>query len=670
MKNPYLRSLFVMVVAFSNQWIAQGQETECATWPRVLPPEGLSIPNDLQATWEARIHALDKRLSAQSTSPYVDDIAVLIKACKLAIRFREFYVEKDFVKCDRLLALAELRLDQLEKHSGNAGQSRWQPDWASAIAKATKQHGATGSLQIRGFRSRVDGSVQPVGLILPEPNIGSESMKVPLYVWLHGRGDKATDLHFLCDRLDKKGEVAPAGAITLHPFGRHCVGYKNAGSTDVLEAIDFACANYPVDQNKIVLIGFSMGGAGVWHLAAHYSDRFVAASPGAGFAETARYQNLSPANYPPKYEQTLWGVNDVPAYTRNLFNIPVIAYSGELDKQIQAARIMEEAYASEGRKLEHMIGPGMGHKYHPDVLKELLARLANIAEQGKRPQPATVNLQTRHLRFAKCDWIQIDGVQRQYEDTRVEAKRSETGKWVLQTKNVSRLELVPPTATDLVVDGTSVERKPGRIARIVKDTNGKWQSVEAFQTTRKHPGMSGPIDDAFYDPFLFVSPTGKSGSAAIERWVQCEMNAAILRWTALMRGEPRVKRDMEVTDDDMRKYHLVLWGDPQSNTLIARMLKNSIVPLTWNRDDLRLGGKRWDAQLHMPALIMPNPVAANHYVVFNSSLTFREAHDRTNSLQNPHLPDWAIVSLDQPPSAELPGRIADAGFFSDDWKLE
>ncbi len=93
-------------------------------------------------------------------------------------------------------------------------------------------------------------------------------------------------------------------------------------------------------------------------------------SPGAGFAETRRYQNLSPDKYPADYVQKLWGVYDVPDYTRNLFNLPVIAYSGENDKQIQAARVMEEAYQAEGRQLEHLIGPGMGHKYHPQVLKD------------------------------------------------------------------------------------------------------------------------------------------------------------------------------------------------------------------------------------------------------------------------------------------------------------
>jgi hypothetical protein len=60
-------------------------------------------------------------------------------------------------------------------------------------------------------------------------------------------------------------------------------------------------------------------------------------------------------------------------------------------------------------------------------------------------------------------------------------------------------------------------------------------------------------------------------------------------------------------------------------------------------------------------------MAREKYVVLNSGITFRENHDRTNSLQNPKLPDWAIIDLTQPPDGNAPGRIADADFFDEQW---
>ncbi|MCC6508863.1 MAG: prolyl oligopeptidase family serine peptidase [Pirellulaceae bacterium] len=633
----------------------------CDAWTRALPPEGLEVPAEKAAAWNARIELLDKQLAQNVGSAYWADVEVLVKACRLAIRFREFYQEKDFAKCDRLLTMAEQRVAWLPNKLADPTQPRSGP-----------LPGVEGEkrLQVRGFISRVDGSAQPVGLIMPDkqPAAGSQ---LPLFVWLHGRGDKATDLHFLCDRQDKAGEVAPADAITLHPFGRHCVGYKNAGATDVMEAIDFACANYPIDTRKIVLIGFSMGGAGVWHLAAHHADRFVAASPGAGFAETKRYQNLTPDKYPPKYEQLLWSVYDVPDYTRNLFNLPVIAYSGENDKQIQAARVMEEAFQAEGRTLQHLIGPGMGHKYHPEVLKDLVGRLSKIAATGQNSQPDQLHLQTRHLRVHRAGWVSVEGQLQQYADTRVTAQRK-ADVWQVMTKNVSRLTLTPPPGASLIVDQSSILRPAGAKAEVSlqRSAAGQWQTVEALPTNVKRPGVSGPIDDAFFEPFVFVTPTGKSSNARLNQWVECEQSYAIERWTSLMRGAPRVMRDIDIKPEDMQKYHLVLWGDVESNQVLARVLKQPNVPLVWSKEEVTLGEERWPASSSVPACIMPNPLAPSRYVVVNSGLTFRDAHDRTNSLQNPHLPDWAVFSLDGPRTAAAAGPVLAAGFFNDQWKFD
>jgi hypothetical protein len=76
----------------------------------------------------------------------------------------------------------------------------------------------------------------------------------------------------------------------------------------------------------------------------------------------------------------------------------------------------------------------------------------------------------------------------------------------------------------------------------------------------------------------------------------------------------------------------------------------------------------YSAAEHVPVLIYPNPLNPKKYIVVNSGPTFREGHDRTNSLQNPKLPDWAVVDLRTLPNAESTGKIVDAGFFDESWK--
>jgi hypothetical protein len=77
-----------------------------------------------------------------------------------------------------------------------------------------------------------------------------------------------------------------------------------------------------------------------------------------------------------------------------------------------------------------------------------------------------------------------------------------------------------------------------------------------------------------------------------------------------------------------------------------------------------------DASTHVPALTYPALKSPGFEAVINSGLTFREAHDKTNSLQNPKLPDWAILDITQPPSAETAGKVLAADFFDDRWQVK
>ncbi len=687
-------TLFFACWAFSNIVVVaacpQVPGNACPPIARTLPPEGLQLPSAKTVHWLTQLDSLANELNSHNSASAASlkpDIEVLLKACRMAIEYRELYSESDFAKVDRLLEMARQRVGMLAQPN---------VDWT----------GGTGR-QIRGFQSIVDESVQPIGLLLPD-NWQTARQALPLYVWLHGRGDKTTDLHFICDRLDNDGEIHPAGAIVLHPFGRQCIGYKSAGETDVLEAIEFVCRNYPVDRQRIVLMGFSMGGAGVWHLAAHYADRFVAASPGAGFAETARYQNLRPEQYPAAYVQTLWSIYDVPGYTRNLFNLPIVAYSGELDKQIQAARVMEEAFAKEGRTLDHTIGPGMGHKYDAGSLQSILDKLASAVQTGQPTSPKTLYIQSKHPRYARHRWLVIDGMAQTYEDTRAMAQLAEVNStWKIESKNATRLRILPTDllehpVTTVLIDDTSLQLDSSveSLLRKLPDESD-WKLVDSFQTLRKRPGLSGPIDDAFIEPFLVVLPSEKSANSAVEQWIQCELAYFKQRWEMVFRGKLRTKRDTEVTLRDMQDYHLIVWGEPTTNRVLEHLFdkspatneaptrRNNVVatdldqtvgdflgelrqefevPMDWNEESLVVGEDRLDVEGHVLLAVYPNPWVPSKYIVINSGPTFRSAHDRTNSLQNPQLPDWAIIALDELPSADRPGRISAAGFFDGGWQ--
>ena len=640
---------------------------------RRIPPAGIKLADGPRQALASELQRLQEQLSnftaqhgRQGPGALVADVAVYTKAVDLALEHGEFYTSKDVAKATAALKTAATRLEQLKQEK---------PRW-------TTQTG----LVVRGYVSSIDHSVQPYGLEIP-PGLPA-GKRVPLYVWLHGRGDKTTDLHFIDQRQNRAGRIAPAGAIVLHPFGRHCMGFKSAGEIDVLEATEHVIKNYPIDSQRVVLMGFSMGGAGAWHVGAHYADHWVAMSPGAGFAETAQYNKMKAENYPPAYVQQLWGLYDVPHYVRNLFNIPVVAYSGEVDKQIQAARVMEKAFQDQGQTLPHIIGPKMGHKYHPDSLKEIMKRMDQAVQQGAPKLRQQVHLQTRTLRYSRMYWVQVTGLGQHWQDARVDAELLDGGKKVqVKTSNVTHLELSPAISirqTTVEIDGQQLTAPAkGSSPKIIllSKQQGKWSWLaeqSQSQSLRKKPGLQGPIDDIFYEPFLVVTPSKKSQHPLVQRWLEFELDHFKRRWRALYRGELRIKTDQEVTPADFQDNHIVLWGDPGSNRWIKqlgsgqRILKagNQKINFRWSDQQLIWNGQKYTAGEHLPVLVYPNPWNDQKYVVLNSGPTHREGHDRTNSLQNPKLPDWAIVDLRQVPDALLPGKIVATGFFDESWKLK
>jgi hypothetical protein len=149
-------------------------------------------------------------------------------------------------------------------------------------------------------------------------------------------------------------------------------------------------------------------------------------------------------------------------------------------------------------------------------------------------------------------------------------------------------------------------------------------------------------------------------------WVENELTAARNLWRDVYRGDVRVKADKAVGDDDIAQHNLVLWGDPSSNAVLAKIIAQ--LPVRWDAKELVFRDKTYPAASHAPILVFPNPLNPARYVVLNSGIDFRADGYGNNALQTPKLPDWAIVDLRTPPGPRWPGKIVDAGFFNEAWK--
>jgi len=624
---------------------------------RILPPPGVEIPAAEHDALQAELTRLTQSFSGLPGRRENANAEVLLKAVRYAMELGEFYKPGDTAKARDLLAEAARRIESLRR-----GEFPW-----------LKARG----LVVRGYYSPIDGSAQPFGLEIPGE---APAAKAPAWIWLRGRADTGTDLHFIAERMKRKGQFQPPGCVVVHPFGRHCTGYKNAGEQDVLDVAALLGREGLIDPQRLALAGFSMGGAGAWLLGAHYPDRWAVVHAGAGFVDVRRYQKLTPeavAALPP-WEQTLWGQNDVPACVRNLLNVPLVAYSGEHDKQRAAAEIMAEELQAGGLPLTHLIGPGVEHKYHPETQQEVQRRVMEPLLRERPRNPQQLHWQSRTLDYSRLHWLEVTGLAEHWRDSRVDAALDaplpSAKSIALTTQNVTSLRLhypdkeTWPGALTVTIDGQTLTGGGSGKAVLLTRDGAQWRfGPSAASGLRKRPGLQGPIDDAFTAPFLYVLPDHSCASPAIEQWLQWELTHQRDRWRWLMRGDVRQKKASAVTADDIAKYHLILWGDSSANSLTARILP--ALPVTWNASGVSVGAQSFPGDTLVPVLIYPNPLNPQRYAVLNSGLTFREAHSRTNSLQNPHLPDWAVADITTPPDNKQPGRILAAGFFGEKWEV-
>lgn len=526
---------------------------------------------------------------------------------------------------------------------------------------------------IRGFFSSIDHSVQPYGVVVPKGYDGTRPIR--LDVVLHGSSKPVgmSELKFInrFDTGDAGEENAPdADFIELHPLGRVENCYRWAGETDVFEAIEAVCRNYKIDRDRIVLRGMSMGASGTWHLGLKHPDRFVAIGPYCGYVDTHRFSETPIPNFvkvgplPPHQELALHLLDSVD-YAANAGIVPAIAAIGDQDVFFQSHVHMGEAFAREGIPFVNLISPGTGHVIDPKTHAEQMRRIGAFAAKGLDRDPQQLRFVTWSLKYNRCHWLELLGLAKHYERAEFRAGVSGDQIEVTVARNLTRFAIHRPVE-GMRIEGIEVPLPPHRPGDpLVFSRSGEEWRCEGGQgeTTRsgKRPGLQGPIDDAFATPFLCVRGTGTPWNPGVQAWAEENLRHFEYEWARYLRGDLPVKNDTEVTEADVRERHLILFGDPGSNSWIAKALPG--LPVSWTRDEVSLAGLTESSKDHAPVFICASPLATDRYLVINSGHTFHEAEfSAFNYLLFPRLGDRALIKTG---NAE---EVLSAGFFDEAWR--
>jgi len=215
--------------------------------------------------------------------------------------------------------------------------------WSAALDAQDKKD-TRERIQKKTYDFKDAGKEMEYALFVPSKY--DKEKKTPLLVALHGLGSNPQQIMrypALTDQAEKHGYVvvAPMGYNTGGWYGATPPGFfklkpenlPELSEKDVRNVLEIARKDFNIDENRIYLMGHSMGGGGTIHLALKYPDIWAALGP------------IAPAIFGHKEEEAA-----------KIKHIPVIMIQGDKDFLVPVAgpRRWAEAMKKAGMTLEYM----------------------------------------------------------------------------------------------------------------------------------------------------------------------------------------------------------------------------------------------------------------------------------------------------------------------------
>lgn len=463
-------------------------------------------------------------------------------------------------------------------------------------------------------RSRIDGSVQPMTLLVP-PDYNPQRT-YPLVVALHGSKGCLIG-HAFSVKLD---------FIIVAPHGRGQTGYRDFGEVDVFEAMDEVKLRYRIDEGRIYLTGHSMGGGGTFRLATRYPHIWAAVAPMA--AAGAR-----------PFE-----------WLRNLLHVPTLFYHGSEDEVVPVKMAREAASYIQrlGYNFRYEEVQGKPHWWGVDFPE----MFAFFAQYRRATCPDRIAFWTNDHRANRAYWLEIvdfvDYTKPASVEAQVAGKTEGETMLELKTENVGEVELKvneAPTALrklPLVVNWNGFTAKVERLSTldtirirlreplvgVLVNEGGtahfwQWQRdgavvfAESDGTSPqakflKTPKRCGPVSDVFTAPFVAVYDAQSEGAKdAVKRFQHWWQNYAL--------GVCKVvqfhnDKELQTLMANLGKTaNLVVFQKAPVGTRFGRIV--------FERDGISVGSQRFKGESVAARVLVPNPFNPQNYLLLNIGMS-------------------------------------------------
>jgi len=529
----------------------------------------------------------------------------------------------------------------------------------------------------RAYRSPLDGKLQPYVLFVP-PRLRRAKGPLPLVVVAHGLNHDASlalriafgegpeeddDRGFATRHLPPLPDL---GALVLAPGGYRDAGPRTVGEADILDAVAAVRAHYPVDDRRIAITGYSLGGTVSFALPLHYPSLFSAAAPLCGYPNLLGYSEVRNVPHQP-FEDVMLARRYLANYAENGLHIPLHIVHGQNDGPERSA-VVADRYRELGQPRIFEILKDTGHNVWDDAYEEgkMLAWLG----LRKRPErPEHVRLRTGELRYDRAHWVRLLAREREEALASIDAKLDRRERTITVTTSgvaAFALDVTALEAERVLVDGQPLAIQPGDGERFFVRRGGAFEAsaVAPDRSGKKRPGVAGPLDDVLRHPLVIVYGTQLPAETEVNRLV-AETWSSTDSWVG---ARFPVLADRDVAEADLAGRSIVLIGRPASNALTAKLA--AALPVTFEDRALVFRGVRHEGDDVGLSMIRPSPLDPEQYVVLHAGTGY------AGTLASRHLPrlapDFTIydAGILVTRSGELLGArtLRDAGFFDDDWR--
>jgi acetyl esterase/lipase len=546
---------------------------------------------------------------------------------------------------------------------------------ALELAKQGKDFRARpGTLTELAYVTSNDHTAQPYYLYLPRDF--DATRKWPLLVFLHGYVPSTSILDPWVLSEDSFATAERHGFVFLTVYGRRNTDFQGVGELDVEEAIREVSELYPIDPDRIHLTGVSMGGAGCYYIGLRRPGRFASFTALGGQTDMHTWWPLILRNWPtsrddiPPFRRWLVEWDNPVDLVMNARNQRFFVLHGERDPLVSSnqSRQFVSLAKAQGIEVHHYEVPGAGHYIYWE--SEIFEQAWSWQKAFRRqPSPRRITYKTFSLEYDRAFWCRIGDFLRWGVPATIDISVSEDGTTLTaKTENIRCFAIDPAQAP--LAGKDALKAVVNGVERPLRDTGlGTLEIVcdatpvpEATWPPRKRHGLSGPVEEVFDTPFVLV--TGTAGIASQDQDLAAQVEKWADDWDRFADGRPPVLLDTQVTDAVIESRSLILFGTPETNSVLARL--HDRLPLKIGRQRFEVAGRTYTGADLGLVMCYPNPLNPKRYVVIYSGQLYGEKC----GINHKHdlLPDFLVFNTrrfnyDDTNEHEV------AGFFDLNWRI-